>query len=267
MPRAMWTGSVSFGMVNVPIRMFSAVGDESVSFNLLHEEDHHRVRQQRVCPAHDPPQELDWEDIVKGYKVDGDRYVVVEPEELKALEPDKQNTIEIEAFVDLEAIDPVFFDRSYYLAPEETGTKAYKLLHEVMKRAGRVGVGRFVMRSNEYLAALRPTEEGIVLETLNFHDEVRDQSAVFEEVTLPEEVEEREVDLALQLVDGLTEPWNPEDYEDTYRRQVLDLVERKRQGEEVAVPEPEIEEPPEGDLVRALEASIESQQGPGEAEA
>jgi DNA end-binding protein Ku len=263
----MWTGSVSFGMVNVPIRMFSAVGDKSVSFNLLHEEDHHRVRQQRVCPAHDPPQELEWDDITKGYKVDGDRYVVVEDEELAALEPEKQKTIEIEAFVDLEAIDPVFFDRSYYIAPEETGAKAYKLLHEVMKRAGRVGVGRFVMRSNEYLAALRPTEEGIVVETLNYHDEVREQANVFEDVTLPEEVDDREVDLALQLVDGLTQPWDPTDYEDTYRQRVLELVERKRRGEEVAVPETEIEEPPEEDLVQALEASIESQQGPGEAQA
>lgn len=254
---------MSFGMVNIPIRMFSAVGDRSVRFNLLHAEDHHRVRNRRVCPNHDPPLELERDDIVKGYNVGGDRYVVVEPEELDALEPDKQRTIDIESFVDLEAIDPVHFHRTYYLAPDGTGSKAYKLLHEVMQRAGRVAVGRFVMRTKEHLAALRPTAHGIVLETLHYHDEVRSQEAVFEEVQMPDEVDEREVDLALQLVDALTRSWTPEEYEDTFRERVMELIERKRQGKRMVLPERSSVAPAEEDLLAALEASIETR-GRGE---
>jgi DNA end-binding protein Ku len=255
MPRAIWSGAISFGLVNVPVKLYSATSPKSVRFHQLSRETGSRIRQKRVDPS--TGDEVAFEDIVKGYEVTPDRYVIIEPEELDALDPKATKTIDIEEFVDLAEIDPIYYDHSYYLAPATGGAKAYRLLLEAMREAGKVAIGKIVIRSKQQLCALRPTGEAMALSTMLFGDEVLPPDRIDELDALEEaEASKRELTMAQQLIDSLSAEFDPEKFKDEYRERVLDLIERKAAGEEIAV-QPEAEEAaPAPDLMAALEASL-----------
>ena len=255
MARAIWSGAISFGLVNVPIKMYSATQPKTVRFHQLSGKTGARIRQKRVDPSTD--EEVAYEDIVKGYEVTPDSYVVIQPEELDALDPKATRTIDIEEFVDLEEIDPIYYDHSYYLAPASGGAKAYRLLLDAMKEAGKVGIGRVVIRSKQQLCALRPTGEVLTLTTMLWGDEVLSPNRLDELESVDEaEASDRELKMAEQLIESLSADFEPDKFHDEYRQQVLDLIERKAAGEEIAV-QPEAEEPSAApDLMAALEASL-----------
>ncbi len=258
MPRAMWTGAISFGLVSVPVKLYSALDRKSVRFHQLSSKSGVRISQKRVDPQ--SGEEVPYEDIVKGFEITPERYVVIEPAELDALAPKKSRTIEIEEFVDLGDIDPVYYDHPYYLAPGPGGAKPYRLLHEAMKEAGKVAIARVVIRSKESLVAIRPIGEALGMATMIFADEVTPPDRL-EEVTETTEVKttKRELEIAIQLVDSLAAKFEPQKYHDTYRKEVLDLIDRKAQGEEIAVqPAPEEVAAPAPDLMSALKASLDA---------
>ena len=258
MPRAMWTGAISFGLVTVPVKLYSALNRKSVRFHQLAGNTGNRIVQKRVDPQ--TGDEVPYEDIVKGYEIAKDRYVIVEPGELEALEPKKTRTIEIEDFVELAQIDPVYYDHPYYLAPGPGGAKPYRLLVEAMRETNRVAIARVVIRSKEALVALRPMGDALGMATMIFADEITDPDSI-EEISEAAEIKptKRELDIAEQLVMSLASDFEPQRYTDTYRQEVLDLIERKAQGEEIAV-QPSAEEEPEPapDLMSALKASLEA---------
>lgn len=260
MPRSIWTGAISFGLVTVPVKLYSAVQRKTVRFHQLNQQTGVRIQQKRVDPT--TGEEVPYEDLVKGYELTPERYVVVEPAELEALDPKKTKTIDIEDFVDLAEIDPVFYDHPYYLAPGQGGAKPYRLLLEAMRETGKVAIARVVIRSKEQLVAIRPMGDVLAMATMVFADEVVDADRL-DEVPAAEDIEttEREVDMARQLIGSLAAPFEPAKYRDTYRDDVLDLIERKAQGEEIAV-QPAAEEPqPVPDLMAALKASIDQVRG------
>jgi DNA end-binding protein Ku len=254
----MWTGAISFGLVTVPVKLYSALNRKSVRFHQLSGNTGNRIVQKRVDPQ--TGDEVAYEDIVKGYEIAKDRYVVVEPGELEALEPKKTRTIEIEDFVELAQIDPVYYDHPYYLAPGPGGAKPYRLLVEAMRETNRVAIARVVIRSKEALVALRPMGDALGMATMIFADEITDPDSI-EEISEAAEIKptKRELDIAEQLVMSLASDFEPKRYTDTYRQEVLDLIERKAQGEEIAV-QPTAEEAPEPapDLMSALKASLEA---------
>jgi DNA end-binding protein Ku len=261
MPRSIWTGAISFGLVTVPIRLSPAVRRQGVSFHQLHAEDGARIQHRRFCSAED--REVPREEIVRGYEVEDGRYVTVTDEELDRLDPERTHTIDIERFVDLGDIDPVLYDASYYATPDgEVAVKPYELLVRAMAQSGRVAIGRVVIRTKEHLAALRPTGDVLTVSTMLFPDEVVPR----EELELPAargEASDGEVRMACQLVESLSAEFEAERYHDTYRERVLELIECKARGEEV-VTEPAAERPePAPDLMAALEASIERARGDG----
>jgi DNA end-binding protein Ku len=255
MPRAIWSGAISFGLVNVPVKLYSATSPKSVRFHQLSRETGARIRQKRVDPS--TGEEVAFEDIVKGYELTPDRYVLIEPEELDALDPKATKTIDIEEFVDLDEIDPIYYDHSYYLAPATGGAKAYRLLMEAMREAGKVAIGRIVIRSKQQLCALRPSEDVIALSTMLFGDEVLSPDRLDELDAIEEaQATPRELTMAQQLIDSLSADFDPSKFKDEYRDRVLDLIERKAAGEEIAV-QPEAEDTtPAPDLMAALEASL-----------
>jgi DNA end-binding protein Ku len=255
MARAIWSGAISFGLVNVPVKLYSATSPKSVRFHQLSGKTGARIRQKRVDPSTD--EEVPYEDIVKGYEVTPDRYVVIQPEELDALDPKATRTIDIEEFVDLEEIDPIYYDHSYYLAPSAGGAKAYRLLLDAMKEAGKVGIGRVVIRSKQQLCALRPTGEALTLTTMLWGDEVLSPNRLDELESVNEaEASDRELRMAEQLIESLSADFEPDKFHDEYRERVLELIERKAAGEEIAI-QPEAEEPAAApDLMAALEASL-----------
>ncbi len=255
MPRAIWSGAISFGLVNIPVKLYSAVSRKTVRFHQIDAESGQRIRQQRVNPA--SGEEVPYEQIVKGYEIGPDRYVVITPEELESLEPEKTRTIDIEDFVDLEQIDPIYYDHPYYLAPDTGAAKAYKLLVDAMEDSGKVAVARVVLRSKEHLVAIRPRHGALAMETMLFADEVIPSDGI-EDMPTDGEVEtsSRELEMAKQLIDSLTSEFEPGKYRDEYREKVLDLIERKAAGEEIAV-QPEAPQPTKvPDLMAALEASL-----------
>jgi DNA end-binding protein Ku len=259
MARAIWTGAISFGLVTVPVRLYSAVNRKTVRFHQLSGKTGVRVAQKRVDPQND--EEVPYEEIVKGYELAPDRYVVVKSEELDALQPEKTRTIDIEDFVELTQIDPIYYDHPYYLAPGPGGAKPYKLLMEAMNETGKVAIARVVIRNKEQLVAIRPMQ-GEVLEmaTMLFEDEVLPPDRLDElgEVAAAK-TNKREVDIANQLVESLASDFKPEKYRDTYREAVLELIERKAHGEEIAVqPAPEEVAAPAPDLMSALKASLDA---------
>jgi DNA end-binding protein Ku len=257
MPRAIWSGAISFGLVNIPVKLYSAVSRKTVRFNQLDGKDGTRIQQKRVNPK--SGEEVPYERIVKGYELSPDRYVVIKPEELEAVEPRKTHMIEIEDFVELEQIDPIFYDHPYYLAPGKGATKAYALLLEAMQESGRVGIARVVIRSKEQLVALRAQDGVLHMETMLFGDEVVPPASLDEIPDAAElEASPREVKMARELIDSLASEFDPDKYRDEYRDQVLDLIERKAEGEEIAVQPQEEERPEVPDLMAALEASIAS---------
>ena len=261
MPRSMWSGAISFGLVNVPIKLYSAVSRKTVRFHQLNGKTGHRIAQKRVDSA--TGEEVPFEDIVKGYELTKERYVVIAPEELEALDPEKTRTIDIEDFVDLEDIDPIYYDHPYYLVPDKGAAKAYGLLLQAMQESDKVAVARVVLRSKEQLVAIRPAPGGVLMmETMIFADEVVPTDQIDD---LPEEkelkVSDREVKMAQQLIDSLSSEFEPEKYRDEYREKVVELIERKAAGEEIAV-QPEAPEPKKvPDLMAALEASLAAVKG------
>jgi DNA end-binding protein Ku len=260
MARAIWTGSISFGLVSVPVKVYSATSHKEVRFHQLHDKDGGRLKMKRVCSI--DGEEVAYENIVKGYEIAPDEYVVISPEELEALEPESTRLIDIEDFVQLSDIDPLFFDKSYYLAPATGGTKAYQVLLESMRQSGRVAIGQVVLRTKQYLVALRPAENALVMTTLNYADEVVDPTTI-EGLSGSEVAEagERELKMAEQLIETLTTEWEPARYRDEHREKVIELIEAKAEGQEI-VAQPAAEEPTlVGDLMAALEKSLAESKG------
>jgi DNA end-binding protein Ku len=260
--RAIWSGAISFGLVNIPVKLYSAVSKKTVRFHQIDAESGQRIRQQRVNPA--SGEEVPYEQIVKGYEIGPDRYVTISPDELDALEPQKTRTIDIEDFVELDQIDPIYYDHPYYLAPDKGAGKAYKLLLDAMEDAGKVAIARVVIRSKENLVAIRPHDGVLTMETMLFADEVISPDSLDEMAAADGEgtTSKRELDMAKQLIDSLSSEFEPEKYHDEYRERVLDLIERKAQGETVVVEAPEEEPKKVPDLMAALEASIASAKSP-----
>jgi len=256
MPRAIWSGAISFGLVNIPVKLYSAVSRKTVRFHQIDAESGQRIRQQRVNPA--SGDEIPYEQIVKGYEISPDKYVTITPEELEAIQPQKTRTIDIEEFVDLEQIDPIYYDHPYYLAPDKGAAKAYKLLLDAMEEADKVAIARVVIRSKESLVAIRAAGPLLTMETMLFPDEVVEPESL-DEIPVDEvKTTKQELQMAQQLIDSLSGDWEPDKYHDEYRERVLDLIERKAQGEEIAV-QPVAEEPAKvPDLMAALEASIKA---------
>jgi DNA end-binding protein Ku len=251
----MWSGAISFGLVNVPVKLYSAVSRKTVRFNQLNAETGNRIQQKRVDP--ETGEEVSYDQIVKGYELTKDRYVVISPDELDALDPEKTRTVDIEDFVDLDEIDPVYYDHPYYLVPDKGAAKAYGLLLGAMKEANKVAIARVVLRSKEQLVAIRPAGDVLMMETMLFHDEVVPADDIED---LPEGKElkatDRELKMAQQLIDSLTSEFDPTSYRDEYREKVLELIEMKASGQEIAV-QPEAPEPAKvPDLMAALEASL-----------
>jgi DNA end-binding protein Ku len=255
MPRAMWSGPISFGLVSVPVKMFTAARSKDIRFNQLHAPDMSRIKMKRYCAEEDV--EITGDEIVRGYDVGGDQYVVVTDEEMAELAPHVTTGIEIEEFVDLSEIDPVFFESSYYLAPDKKGEKPYALLMSAMKQANKIALGRVVLRNKQYLVALRPAGKALALSTLYFPDEVVSQDELD---NLPGEdiaATERELNMAQQLIDALSGEFDPSKYHDEYREQLEALIEQKADGAEpVALPARPAAESRVTDLMAALEASI-----------
>jgi DNA end-binding protein Ku len=260
MARSIWTGAISFGLVTVPVKLYSSVNRKTVRFHQLSGKSGVRISQRRVDPS--TGDEVAYEDIVKGFEITPDRYVVIEPGELESLEPKKTKTIEIEDFVELSDIDPIFYDHPYYLAPGTGGAKPYRLLLDAMRESGRVAIARVVIRSKEQLVALRPMRDDHVLgmSTMLFGDEIVEPDTI-DELGAADEVEttDRELDIAKQLIESLAGPFDPDKYRDEYRDEVLNLIERKAAGEEIAVqPAAEEEAEPVPDLMAALKASLDA---------
>jgi DNA end-binding protein Ku len=257
----MWSGAISFGLVNVPVKLYSAVSRKTVRFHQINQKTGHRIAQKRVDSV--TGDETPYEDIIKGYELAKDHYVVITPDELDALDPEKSRTIDIEDFVDLVDIDPVYYDHPYYLVPDKGATKAYGLLLNAMEESGKVAVARVVLRTKEHLVAIRPAPGNVLtMETMLFADEV---IAPEELDDLPEakdlKASERELTMAQQLIDSLSSDFEPGKYRDEYREKVLELIERKAAGEEIAV-QPEAAEPKKvPDLMAALEASLAAVKG------
>ena len=254
MPRAIWSGSISFGLVNVPVKLYTAISPKDVRFNQLEEGTGARIRQKRVSA--ETGEEVPYERIVKGYEISPDRYVVITPEELEALDPKATRSIDIEDFVDLDQIDPVHYERPYYLVPERGAAKAYALLLQAMKDSNKVAIARLVLRTKQYLAAIRPMGDVLCLETLLFHDEVvptEDLEGLPDSET---EISERELKMARQLIESLSTDFEADKYHDEYRERVLDLIERKAEGQEVVTQATAEEPTPVVDLMAALEASL-----------
>jgi len=251
MPRAMWKGAISFGLVTIPVAVYPATEEKTLRFNQLHDEDGGRIRYKRVCEK--DGEEVTFEHIVKGYEVEKDRYVVLTDEDLNAIPVESSRAIDIHRFVDLDEIDPVMFKKSYYLVPEETGAKAYSLLREAMADDGRVGIAKVSFRDKEHLAALRFKDEAFVLETMYWPDEIRE--ADFGGVDVSAKVRGQELEMAKQLIESLSGDWNPEEYSDEYREAMLQIVEAKLNGQEIEVvaAEPTAKVV---DLMEALKASV-----------
>jgi len=256
MPRSIWTGAISFGLVNVPVKLYSAVSRKGVRFHQLDGRDHVRIAQKRINPV--TGEEVAYDELVKGYEIAPDRYVVIEPGELDALDPVRTRSIDIQDFVDQKDIDPIFYDHPYYLAPGAGGAKPYKLLLKAMEETGKVAIGTVVIRQKQAVVAIRPSGDVLQMATLVYADEVVPPDRLDELPDDSVEVQDRELAVAKQLVESLAAPWTPEKYHDEYRERVLALIESKAAGEEIAV-QPAAEEPaPVPDLMAALKASLDS---------
>jgi DNA end-binding protein Ku len=256
MPRAIWSGAISFGLVNIPVKLYSAVSRKTVRFHQLDSADNGRIQQKRVNPR--TGEEVPYENLVKGYEIGPERYVIIEPDELESLEPQKTRSIDIEDFVEIDQIDPIFYDHPYYLAPGTGAEKAYKLLHDAMEESGRVAIARVVIRSKENLVAIRPHNGVLTMETMLFGDEVLEPDRMDEmgDAAGGKKTSKRELDMAQQLIDSLSSDFDPDKYRDEYRDRVLEMIEKKAQGEEIVIEAPAEEPEKVPDLMAALEASI-----------
>ncbi|MGW5611485.1 non-homologous end joining protein Ku [Streptomyces sp. NPDC003753] len=256
MARAIWSGVLTFGLVTVPVQLFTATEDHTVHFHQLERGTSDRVRYQRVNER--TGKEVDYDDIVEGYDLGGGDYVIVEPDELDEIAPGKSQAIEITGFVDLEQVEPAYFDKTYYLAPKgEEYTKVFELLRAALEKENKTGIATFVLRGKQYLVALRAQEEVLVLHTLHWADEVRDPHRELPVLPSRAESQGKEMDTARQLIGALSIDWNPKDYHDTYEEKVKELVDVKAKGKEIVSEEA----PPQAtnviDLMEALQRSVE----------
>jgi DNA end-binding protein Ku len=251
MPRAMWKGAISFGLVTIPVAVYPATEEKTLRFNQLHDKDGGRIRQRRVCSI--DGEEVPFDEIVKGYEYEKDRYVTLDDDDFAAVPVESSRAIDIHQFVDLADIDPILYKKSYYLVPEPTGAKAYALLREAMSEENKVGIAKVNFRDKEHLAALRFHDDAFVLETMFWPDEIR--AAELEGVDLEQKVRDQELAMAKQLIENLTSEWNPEEYHDDVREALLEIVEKKIAGEEIEVP-PEAPAAKVVDLMQALKASV-----------
>ena len=255
MPRAMWSGAISFGLVNIPIKLFNAVSRKSVHFNQIDTRTGARIQYRKVSAA--DGEEVASEQIAKGYQLSSGEYVLVGDDELATLDPEATRSIDIEQFVDLDEIDPVYYDSAYYVAPDKAARKPYALLTRAMEEQNKVAIARFVMRSKQYLAALRPKDGVLVMSTMVYADELNDPVQLLDGDDVADvDVSDRELTMATQLVESLTEPFEPDRFEDTYRNQVLELIDRKAAGEDVVAAPTPVAEDKVVDLMAALEASV-----------
>jgi DNA end-binding protein Ku len=259
--RSIWTGSVSFGLVNVPVGLYSATQDHDVHFHQFEKGTSSRIRNERV--NEDTGDEVAYGDIVKGAEVSDGGYVMLTQEELESVEPGRSRTIEISDFVDAADIDPVFYQKSYYLAPtDDAAAKPYALLVKAMAKAERIGVATFVMRGKQYLAAIRPHDKVLVLETMYFADEVRDPAEEIDQLPAGGRVAAKDLDMAVKLITSLTSEWKPKNYRDTYTERVEQLIAAKKKDREIVLPESTDErEEKVVDLLAALQASVEAAKG------
>ena len=257
MPRAIWSGSVSFGLVNVPVRLFNATRDKDVHFHQLDEKSGSRIRYRKVSEK--TGREVPEERIVSAYELDDGNYVTLTDEEMDAAEPERTHTIDIEDFVALEEIDPIQVDRAYWLVPEDQqgAKKAYALLREALERSERVGIGRFVLRTKEHLVAIRPLQNALVVHTMRFGDEVVKASSL-DGLPVRAKVGDRELSAAEKLIDSLATTFDPKRYRDTHRDRLLKVIERKAEGEEIVVEEAPQKEAEVVDLMAALEESVKN---------
>ena len=253
--KTIWKGAISFGLVTIPVKVYGATEEKTLKFNQLHAPDGGRIRYKRVCSV--DGEEVSYQDIVKGYEYEKDHYVTLTDEELDSLPVRTARAIEIERFVDSEEIDPIYFQRSYYLVPEGTGLKAYHLLREAMSDDGKVAVAKVAFRDKEHLATVRLRENVLVLETMFWPDEIR--PARFDELDEEVELRPQEVKMARSLIDSLTDDFEPKDFRDEYRAALEDVIGKKVQGEEVTYAEP-AEPSKVVDLMDALRASVEAAQ-------
>jgi DNA end-binding protein Ku len=261
MARAIWSGSISFGLLNVPVRLYSAVARRGISLREIRQSDGARIRHRRVAEGTD--EEVPYEKIIKAFEVTKGNYVPLEKDEIEALAPKKTRAIEVQDFVDLDEIDPIYFDSPYYLGPADGAEKAYSLLASALQKSGKVAIARFVFRNKEHLAAIRAGNGVLTLTTMRFADEVVPPGELDD--VIPEEkpkVGKREVEMAEKLIDSLTRDFDPTAYRDEYREELMSLIERKAEGKEVVTPEaPEPEATTAPDLMAALEESIAAVKG------
>jgi DNA end-binding protein Ku len=254
MARAIWSGVISFGLVTIPVRLVSAVRQKEVHFRQLHGPDGGRIQYRRFCEKED--REVSFQDIVKGYEIARDEYVVITDEEIERLAPERTRRIDLDRFVDLGEIDPVYYDATYYLAPDEQGERPYRLLQEAMSQSRRVAIGKFVMRDKEHVVAIRPLDGALALQTLFYADEVVETEKVVG-VVKPADLDPRELRMAQSLIESLEDSFQPEQYHDEFREKVQQLAEQKAKGKEVVLAEEPARPAPVVDLMEALQASVE----------
>ena len=252
MPRSIWNGLISFGMVSIPVKLFTATESKDVSFHLLHQECNSRLKQLRWCPVCE--REVEWGEIVRGYEWAKDQHVIMTDEDFEKLPLPSKRTIELSAFVKAEEIDPVYYEKSYYLEPDDVGLKPFALLMKALREKGLTAVAKIAIRNKERLCALRPMDGTLMLETLYYPDEIRVERGV----ELPEvQVSDRELEMASTLIDLLADAFEPEKYEDEYRQALMAIIEAKLQGEEF-VEAPAAAPAKVTDLMAALKASVEA---------
>ena len=256
MAASVWSGYLTFGLISMPVRLFSGARSSSISFHMLHRDDLHRVKQQLICPVED--RVVGRDEIVKGYEYRKDEYVVIEPDEIKKIEPRTAKAMEILEFVKESDVDPVFFESSYYMVPEEAGRRPYALLTKALEESEYVGIAKLTMHNREYTVFLRPHKGGIMLHTMYYSEEVRE----LESFGAPDvELKEAEVKVAKQLIQALAGPWDPDKYHDTFQENLKKLIQAKLEGGKVA----EVEKPkkmaPVVDLMAALKESLAQMEG------
>jgi DNA end-binding protein Ku len=263
MARAIWSGSISFGLLNVPVKLYSAVARRNIALREIRESDNSRIKHRRVAEGTD--EEVPYEEIVKAFEITPGQYVPIGKEEMAALAPEKTRAIDVQDFVDLDQIDPIYFESPYYLGPAEGAEKAYSLLAQAMQSSGKVAIARFVFRNKEHLAAIRPSDGVLTLTTMRFADEVVGSGELGD--VLPEKaakVAKKEIEMAEALIDSLSTEFDPGSYRDEYREELMSLIERKAEGKEIVASkaeEPKATKAP--DLMAALEESIAAVKGKG----
>jgi DNA end-binding protein Ku len=261
MASSVWTGYLTFGLISMPVRLFSGARSTSISFNQLHRKDHHRVKQQLICPLDN--EVLERSEIVKGYEYRKDEYVIIEPEEIKKIEPKTAKTMEILEFVKSEEVDPVYFESSYYMVPEEAGRRPYALLTKALEESEYVAIAKLTMHNREYTVFLRPHKGGLMLHTMYYKDEVRE----VESFGAPDvEIKDAEIKVAHQLIEALADEWDPDKYSDTFQENLKKLIETKLEGGEIQPVEKPKKLAPVVDLMAALKESLANAKKPAASE-